>query len=69
MLEKDIYSKLFGNSQMINVNLNSICSNLLEKTTDAVIKAAKNGDLIMVSDLKIGWPDLTFVEINFFVDL
>lgn len=25
-------------------------SNLLEKTTDAVIKAAKTGDLVMVSD-------------------
>ena len=39
-------------SQMINVNLSSfslsICSNLLEKTTDAVIKAAKNGDLGLV---------------------
>lgn len=24
------------------------CSNLLEKTTDAVIKAAKSGDMVMV---------------------
>ena len=29
-----------------------IFSNLLEKTTDAVIKAAKNGDLVMVSRKK-----------------
>lgn len=26
-----------------------MCSNLLEKTSDAVIKAAKNGDLALVS--------------------
>lgn len=39
----------------------SMCSNLLEKTTDAVIKSAKNGDLSLVSfffsfELVCGFP-------------
>lgn len=33
----------------------SILSNLLEKTTDAVIKAAKNGDMVLVS-IQIDFP-------------
>lgn len=34
---------------MIFVSSFFLCSNLLEKTSDAVIKAAKNGDLALVS--------------------
>lgn len=42
------------NLKMINgfcFSFLSMCSNLLEKTTDAVIKSAKNGDLSLVSKL------------------
>lgn len=44
-----------------------MCSNLLEKTTDAVIKAAKNGDLALVIKLSsYGFP--RFNLFRFFLD-
>uniref|UniRef100_A0A336MC81 Diacylglycerol kinase n=2 Tax=Culicoides sonorensis TaxID=179676 RepID=A0A336MC81_CULSO len=55
--------EIVGNGQSLESVIN-FKSNLLEKTTDAVIKAAKNGDLVLLKDLHSQGYSLLSIDAN-----